>query len=87
MGEAIALTERSVLFRLADFRMRRAAHDYAAEPSTFRTSLVRAVDGHSKGSSLGEIFHLQRCQDSLRLSLRLPTPTSLKFCLSVQSTR
>jgi hypothetical protein len=43
MGEAIALTERSVFFRLAVFRKRRAAHDHAAEPSTFRTTLVRRL--------------------------------------------
>ena len=43
MGEAIALTELSVFLRLAVFRKRRAAHDHAAEPSTFRTTLVRRL--------------------------------------------
>jgi hypothetical protein len=45
MSEAIALTERSVFFRLAVLRKRRAAHDHTAELSTFRTTLVRRLMG------------------------------------------
>jgi hypothetical protein len=87
MGEGIALTERSVLFRLAVFRNRWAAHDHAAEPSTSCITVMRVVDGHSKGSQLADFFHMQARQDSLGMLTGVSAAKSLKFCLSVDSTR